>query len=242
MRKISARLLRVSAALLSLALTACFDIREEVWIRPDGSGRAELRYTVPEAATVLSGGAPGIERRIRGLIESQPPLKLGKLEVVPENGELKIAVDVSTDSMLSLVDLKASDRMEDLPEAATDIMGQFDVRIHGLDIDFSRTVRVGEALGLASLAIPGEEKELRRISYIIHLPEPPEDDNADRTANDGRTLIWESSLGDALKRPLVTRFRARMPLPRWIVPTACGLAFLLALSALRMWRRLRGTL
>ncbi len=228
----------MSAALLCLALAACFDIREEVWVRADGSGRAELRYAVPETAALLAGGPQGLERHIRELIESQPPLKLEKIEVISARGETRIAVDISTDSMLSLLDLKESESMRELPSAAEDLMGNFDVRIHGLDIDFTRMVRVKEALGLAALGVSREQREIRRLSYVIHLPKPPKESNAPRTENNGRTLIWDHSLNEAMQGPLSIRFRARMPLPRWVVPTFCAVAFAAVFASLRLWRRL----
>ncbi len=238
MRGISARLLRMSAALLCLALAGCFDIREEVWIRGDGSGRAELRYTVPETAALLAGGPQGLERHIRELIESQPPLKLEKIEVTRDRGEIRIAVDISTDSMLSLLDLKQNESMSELPSSAGDLMGNFDVRIHGLDIDLTRTVRAKEALGLTALGISREQREIRRLSYIIHLPKPPKESNAPRTEDGGRTLIWDHSLDEAMQGPLTVRFRARMPLPRWVVPAFCAAAFAIVFASLRLWQRL----
>ena len=60
MRKLPAIFLRLLAAAACLLLAACFDIREEVWIERHGAGRAELCYTVPESALLLTGGAAGV--------------------------------------------------------------------------------------------------------------------------------------------------------------------------------------
>lgn len=241
-RRSFSNICRILSVLVGLALCSCLDIHEEVWIKPNGSGRAQLRYTVPEGPSILSGGASGVERLIREIIEEQEALTLERLEVVPANGELQIAVDLTTDSMLSLLDLKGSERFRDLPDSSVGVMGEFDVRVQGLTMEFTRTIRVDKALGLASIAISREEKSRRSLTYILHLPNPPKKANSDSTEDHGRTLVWKRSLGRALKDPVVIHFQGKMPLPRWIVPTVAAVAFLAALSALRLWRRLRGTL
>ena len=73
----------------------------------------------------------------------------------------------------------------------------------------------------------------------MHLPEAAIESNADTISNGGRTLAWDSTLGDALGRPLVTRFKARMPVPPalWF---AAGLVVLaLTVLLLRLRRRAR---
>lgn len=239
-RRVFSNISRILAVFATLALSSCLDIHEEVWIRPDGSGRAQFRYTVPEGPSILSGGASGVEKLIRELIEEQDALTLEKVEVVPADGELHIAVDITSDSMASLMDLKRSERSRSLPDSAEGLMGEFDVRVQGLTMDFSRTIRVDKALGLASLAISREEKDRRRLTYILHLPKPPEESNSDRTDDHGRTLVWERRLGEALKEPIVIRFQGKMSLPRWVVPSVSAVALLAVVSSLRLWRQLRG--
>lgn len=176
MRKLHAIITRFLAGLSCLLLGACFDIREEVWIHRDGSGRAELSYTVPENALRLAGGATGLEANIREIMATQPKIRLDDLDITVAGGRAKIAARLSTDSMLSLLDLKESESFQNMSAAATDIAGAFDVRLKGLDVDFTRTVRIREALGLGSLVDPaprfplsrsqaaggGERDELRR--------------------------------------------------------------------------------
>lgn len=214
MRKLAAIFPRVLAALAALASSACFDIREELHIHRDGSGRAALDYTVPASALRLAGGKAGVEEKVRALIASQPKLRLDAV-TVEEAGpdEARIALRISTDSMLALLDMKESEAFRQLPSAAGKLAGDIDVRPRGLDLHFARTVDVGDALGLAALAIGREERAKRKLTYIVHLPRAASESNATAVADQGRTLIWEATLGEALRRPLVTRFRAPLPIP-----------------------------
>jgi hypothetical protein len=242
MRKLPAILHRFLALAACLVLSACFDIHEEVWIKRNGAGHAELRYTVPESALLLSGGASGVEKKIRELIASQPSLILDGVSVEVKDERATVAVKISTKSMLSLLDLKKSESFQNLPESTANIAGHFDVRLRWLDLDFTRSIHVKEALGLASLAVGAEDRENRRLTYIIHLPKAAKENNATLVTDGGKTLTWDYTLGDAMKKPVVTRFRATMPIPRYAWAAAASL--LLGISGITTWtakklRRLR---
>lgn len=231
---------RTLAGLLAcLLLAGCFDIREELWVHRDGSGKAELTYVIPASALLLAGGSDGLEQKIRTMIATQPKLSLDALQIKEVATGVEVSATVSTKSMLSLLDLKKGEGVRQLPGAAIDLAGDFDVRLKGLDIDFTRTVKVKEALGMLSIGVGKEERDSRRLVYILHLPVPPEESNAMKVEDGGKTLKWEITLGEAIKKPVVTSFRARMP-----IPTAVwyGLALVIvAVTALvRMvlkWRR-----
>lgn len=238
MRKLPAIFARFLAALACLLLSSCFDIREEVWVHADGSGRAVLNYTLPESALLLAGGTSGIEARIRTLVATQPEIRLDAVEVSTGNDEAKIVVKLSTDSMLSLIDLQESEAFQQMPDAASNIAGTVVLKLKGLDIDFTRTVKVREALGLASLAIGGEERAKRSLEYIIHLPKAAKESNATTVADGGKTLVWKATLGEALKKPVVTRFRAAMPIP-WFAHLAAGLLLLGIVALVLRFRRKR---
>lgn len=239
MRKLPAIFTRFLAGLACLLLSSCFDIREEVWIHPDGSGRAELNYTIPESALLLSGGTAGLEARVRELVATQPKIRLDAVNVGTGNDEAKIVVKLSTDSMLSLIDLQKSEAFQQMPDAASNIAGTVVLKLKGLDVDFTRTVNVRKALGLATLAIGGEDRAKRSLEYIIHLPSAAKESNATSVTADGRTLAWKVTLGEALKKPVVTRFRAAMPIP-WFVHLAAGLLLLgIVALVLRILRKRR---
>jgi hypothetical protein len=239
MRKLPAIFHRFLVLAVCLLLGACFDIREEVWIGRNGAGRAELRYTVPESALLLGGGAAGTEKKIRDLIATQPSLILDGATVEVKDERATVTVKVSTKSMLSLLDLKKSDSFQNLPESTANIAGHFDVRLRWLDLDFSRSIHVKEALGLASLAVGAEDRENRRLTYIIHLPKAAKENNATQVTDGGKTLTWDCPLGEAMKKPVVTRFRASMPIPRYAWAAAAGALLLIVGIVVWVTKRVR---
>jgi hypothetical protein len=231
-------LMRLLAALACLLAASCFDIREELWVAPDGSGRAELRYTAPESALLLLGGRAGLEKKIRELVATQPTLRLDAVEIRSEDDEVTLTVGISTESMLSLLELRESEEFKTLPSAGAEIAGHFDVRPRGPGVDFTRTIRPREALGLAALAVGREDRATRRLTYIVHLPVAAREHNADRIEDGGRTLVWDRTLGSALKAPVVTHFHATLPIPWWGWAILGALVLLLVLAGRWLWRRL----
>lgn len=233
MRKLPAIFRRLIVLAACLLIASCFDIREEVWIQRNGAGHAELRYTVPESALLFYGGASGVEKKIRDLVATQPSLILDDVSVTLKDARATVAVKISTKSMLSLLDLKKSESFQNLPESTANIAGHFDVRLRWLDLDFSRSIHVKEALGLASLAVGADERENHRLTYIIHLPKAAKEHNATQVTDGGKTLTWDYTLGEAIHKPVVTRFRATMPIPRYAWAAAAGL--LVAIIGIVVW-------
>ena len=241
MCKLPAIFLRLLAGIACLLACSCFDIKEEVWIGSDGAGRAVLTYRVPCSAVKLAGGNEALETKIREAIEKQPKLRLDGLRVEDDGERATVEVKLSTDSVLALRDLKNSGGFSSMPTAAVDLAGKFEVHRRGLDIDFARTIRVREALGLASFAVREADRRDRRLVYIIHLPTEASETNATEVLDEGKTLKWDSSLGDAMREPLVTHFKARIPVPRtvWLAGGLTGLTLSGLLLRLLVSRRRR---
>jgi hypothetical protein len=187
---------------------------------------------------LLGGGSAGVEAKIRQLVATQPKLRLDEVRVTTRNDEARITVGISTDSMLALLDLQKTEDFKELPDAAQNIAGLLDVRLIGLDLDFTRTIKVREALGLASLAIGGEQRAKRKLEYIIHLPKVPKESNATSLENGGKTLRWTATLGEAIRTPLVTRFRMSLPIP-WYAHAAAALLLLGIVALVLRIRRKR---
>jgi len=239
MRKLPAIFRRLIVLAACLLFASCFDIREEVWIQRNGAGHAELRYTVPDSALLFYGGTSGVEKKIRELVATQPSLILDDVSVVVKDSRATVAVKISTKSMLSLLDLKKSESFQNLPESTANIAGHFDVRLRWLDLDFSRSVHVKEALGLASLAVSADDRENHRLTYIVHLPKAAKEHNATQVADGGKTLTWDYTLGEAIRKPVVTRFRATMPIPRYAWAAVAGLLLLISAFIARAVKRRR---
>jgi len=98
---------------------------------------------------------------------------------------------------------------------------------------------VKEALGLASLAVGSGDRENRRLTYIIHLPKAAKESNATLVTDGGKTLTWDCTLGEAMQRPVVTRFRATMPIPRYAWAAAAVLLLVTAGFIVWVTKKLR---
>ena len=232
-------MLRFCVFLACFVLTSCFDIREEVWVHADGSGRAKFDYHFPEQALLAFGGQDRLEARLRETFGNSENLHLERLAIVEDDGDLHLNLEVGIDSMLEMRELSDSPAFRNLPEASREFAGTFDVRVEGLEVSFRRQVDFREALGFTAFAIGPNQRRDRGVEIIVHLPVAAAEHDADETADDGKTLVWRRSLGEVLDTPLVTSFRAPVPLPPWLLPALAGAAIILAGGAILLWRRFR---
>lgn len=226
------------ALLGALLLSSCFDVREEIWIHRDGSGRIDFSYVVPPHALTLAGGEEELRKSVEAMTAETEGLRVEKFTITPTDRGTRIDIQASIDSLTSLLDLKDSETMASMPPIGEKLMGTFDIRLSPGGIDFERRIEVGSALGLARLAISGAERRERSMSYIIHLPTAATSTNADQILDGGHTLIWKRSLGETLGAPLAMEFRAPLPIPAWAIALILA-AILLALAFTIRWFRKR---
>lgn len=229
---------RPLAPALAALLVSCIDGREEIWLKADGSGRADVTYDLPSVAAGFQGGEDGIRKMLGDFLESTPAIKNPTFEVTTHNGRLKIHVQASFDSALELKDLSKSSAMSNLPSSAAGLTGYTIVNVSGLTVDFSRTIDAGSSLP-GSYFMPASQFEGRGLSYIIHLPAPAIESDATRTEDEGRTLIWDFPLAEAIKGPVTTRFKAKMPVPKWIYGSAGAAVFTVGFLAFLTIRKIR---
>ncbi|MBK1827611.1 hypothetical protein [Haloferula rosea] len=222
---------------LTLLVTSCFEVREEIWIDARGGGRMQMDYSLPRAVVTPLGGEAGIREQVDELLREAPELRLDELVVTHEDDQILIHAELSTDSMFSLLDLSESAAVEGLPDAALKLIGEFEFQREGTDITFARKVDVGSALGLAAMMIPKAEKAERRMTYIIHLPTAANVHSADRTEDEGRTLIWDKTLGEAMGEPMLMTFTAPIPLPWGWIAAAMIIIMAIPVFAIRRWRK-----
>ncbi|MCH7225072.1 hypothetical protein [Haloferula sp. A504] len=224
---------------LTLLLSSCFDVREEVTVAADGSGRLVFDYSVPPTALRAVRGKEGIREEIDKLIASEPRVRLETLEIIDDGTDARIHIEIVADTMLALMDLKQTEAFQDLPASSRNLAGTIDVRLDGLKVQTHREINVANALGLATLAIGREEREQRQFEYIIHLPKAAENHNADLVEDNGRTLIWKRTLGQALDEPIHQRYTAPIPLPAWVIPAVVIVAMLIVLGIVSLVRSIR---
>jgi hypothetical protein len=227
-------ILSVLLAAYALLLTSCIDGREEVWLETDGSGRAHFRYDIPATAARFQGGVEGVEKLLASLLEDFP----GSTSAVVIDGDrLKVEVRLAFTSVAEISKMRSSLEGHRVPGSLEHLAGIFDVKREGLSVDFTRTVSPGKALPTAF--IPASEFRDRGLTYILHLPVVPKESTATRTENGGLTHIWEQSLSSAIRKPVVIHFKARIPVPGWIIATGAGLMSVVAGGVFVVVRRIR---
>ncbi len=226
------RFLHLATVCACCLLVSCIDGREEIWLNADGSGKADVTYTLPAVAARIHGGEQGVSRLLEKFLKSTSALTQTAHEVTTEDDRLKIRVRASFDSALDLQKIPSSSSISRMPASASKLAGKVSASIRGLTVDFSRQISPGEALPGSTL-MPASQFKGHRLTYIIHLPMKALESNATRIEDDGHTLVWEYPLTQAIRAPFSTRFKAKIPIPTWL-PITAGITILLV-ALLMAW-------
>lgn len=220
-------LTRCLAGISCVVLVSCIDGREEFWLAGDGSGRAIIRYTLPASLARSCGGEAGLEEILDEFIRQTPTLTNATRRVSREGERTAVEFQASFKSALDLMNSVRGDSVlasGNLKSTVPPLIGHFDFQRSGLAVELTRTVQPAKALPGAFL-MPSSQFNGRRLVYILHLPMVAEASSATRTTDGGRTLIWDQTLQEGLKMPLVIHFKGHVPFP-W--PLVAGIAAALA--------------
>ncbi len=234
-------IIRLATCLGALMLVSCIDGREEYWLNDDGSGSAEISYTLPAAAATFQGGKAGVEKILAGFLKNNPAITSSRHLVTVRDQRITVAVEVTFDSVVDLRKISLGGSSEKLPPSASKLIGSIDLELKGRHVRAERTITVGKALPGASL-LPDSQMAGHQLSYIVHLPRAATVSNATRTANGGRTLVWDFPLAAAIRAPQVIRFQAPVPIPlKWLLAAITGFAVvaMAIIVFIRRWRRNR---
>ena len=225
--------------LACLLLPGCIDGNEVIHINADGSGTYESTYLVPVAAVAASGGRETMRQQVEEWVAEQDGMVLDTLEFSEEDDRLRIHGMISFDSALALIDASDTESTQNLPPAARHLTGTLDFRMRGRQVEVARTVRPRAALGSAMLFTSPAELANHRLTYQISMPVAPDSHNATSTRDDGRTLIWDYPLDQAVAEPPVMQLTATIPIPWWVwLGGTAGVIAILATSS-ALFRRLR---
>jgi hypothetical protein len=223
---------RILTVITACLLVSCIDGREEIWLNADGSGRADVSYSLPATAAKFQGGEAGVRRLIGDFLKNTPAIATSSHEVLTDQDRLKIHVQATFNSALDLKEISKGTSLEKLPSSASYLAGDITVDVHGRTVDFSRTIAPGKALP-GAIFLPVSQFKDRYLTYIIHLPEAATESNATRVEDAGRTLVWDYPLAAAIQNPFTLRFKAKIPIPPWVVVSVAAVFFLLAYFAIR---------
>lgn len=231
----STPIVRVVLVIIAGLLSSCIDSREEYWLQADGSGRAEFTYRMPAAVATAHGGDSGIRNMIADFLKQTPELAASHYEVVTEENRVRVTVTAAFDSALALKDIVSRNSHKSLPSAATHLAGIVTADMQWNTLDFSRKISASRALP-GSAFLPASKFDGHRVLYIMHLPAVPSESNATRVEDFGRTLVWDIPLAQAVKSPVVIRFKMAVPIP-WRLVSAIAIPLLAAACALAFHSR-----
>lgn len=227
-------IVRFLTVISACVLVSCIDSREEIWLHANGSGRADVSYSLPAVAARFQGGEAGVGRLIGEFLKKTPAITTSSFEVVTDQDRLKIHILATFDSALDLKEISKGKSLEKLPSSATHLAGEISVALHGRTVGFSRTIAPGKALP-GAIFLPPSQFQGRNLTYIIHLPAAASESNATRTEDAGRTLVWDYPLAEAIQNPVTLRFKAKIPIPAWASAALAGVVLLLAYFVIR-WK------
>jgi len=222
----------IALAAVCMTLNSCLDGKEEYWFDANGSGRIESEYRLPGFAIASMGGEAELRSKIEAFFEKEASITLVKLDIISQGAQTILQVEAQFDSIKDFANLferkpplEGEAKAGDLPEPLRNLLGDFDIKRQGLAIHFDRSITPSKLFGQGLLAPTANQLKGHNLQYIMHLPTLPTVHNAHQVSNEGKTLVWNFALQDAMKQPIKTNFRTPIPLPWWIWPTLAVIIF-----------------
>jgi hypothetical protein len=222
----------IALVAVSMLLNSCLDGKEEYWFEANGSGRIQSEYRLPGFAIASMGGEPELRNKIEAFFEKEPSITLTKLDIAAQGAQTILHVEAQFDSIRDFAKLFESKaavtgeaKADDLPEPLQNLLGDFDIKRQGLAVHFDRSITPSKLFGQGLLAPSAKQLDGHQLQYIMHLPTLPTEHNAHQVSNEGKTLVWNFALKDAMKQPIKTNFRTPIPLPWWIWPLLAVIIF-----------------
>jgi hypothetical protein len=224
--RIISRVLLLAAAAL---VASCIDGHEEYWIDSHGGGRAEIRYSIPESFARMEGGDAGIRKIVSDFLKETPAITSSEYDVVTANKVTTVTLHAKFDSALKLAEVADGPSSHNLPAAAHHLLGEIKAETKGRTVELTRTTTPAQAIP-GSTWMPLTSFEGNSLTYIVHLPNPAVESDATRTADDGRTLIWEIPLEKTLTSPAMIHFKMEIPIP-WKIMGAVAITLAILIGA-----------
>lgn len=228
---------RLMAILVTLLLVSCIDGREEYWLNTDGSGQADLTYSLPAAAANFQGGTEGVRKMLDDFLQRTPQLKNPDFQVKALDGRMTVHLRAAFDSVIELGKISKTRSQNKLPASVTGLTGTIALNVKGLTAEFSRIIDPGKALP-GSFFMPSSQFENRHLTYIAHLPTVATEFNASSIQDGGKTLVWDFPLSEAIRQPFTIHFKAPVPIPTWLLVSAGVILLLVILLIAKVFRRL----
>ena len=213
-------------AALSAAMVSSNDLREEVWLNPDGSGRARIEAEMSSAVAGLQGGEAEIRRQIEEMLATQAGFRAPVIEITNGNRKVRVVTRFAFESASDLLVDSTAQGASAKPSRIEHMIGEIEAAQSGWTLRIRRKMNHGKAFPGASM-LPTARLDGYNLTTILHLPSRPVSSNANRVENNGQTLIWEQPLSHALRNPAEQQVSIQNAFP-W-VPVS-GIAAAIAIT------------
>lgn len=230
---------RLCVILISGITCSCIDVREEFWLHKNGSAAAEITCRMPRMATMAIGGPEAIREMTERILAEDKRVDSYEVQVTEEQKRVSLRIHCRVDDAMDLRRLRDSIKLhKELPPQVRKMVGDFDISLKGVGgLAVTRTVNPSDAVP-ALRWLPKTNMEGHSFVKILHFPHPVSDHNAHDSWDDGRTLMWESSLANAIQGPLVYEFVMPLPIPWvWIGVVVISIVLLVLIGFLLIKKR-----
>jgi hypothetical protein len=258
------RLRWLLAPLMLLSLTGCFDLLQELWILPDGSGRVVLDVALPKSFLDLARlqGKDPLEqlradaRATEAELKQDPDVTKFEFREYEENGQQHLVYDLTVRDATRLGELqkRAMERSATAKQGKADVGFHLERRGYGEYVFVQRFgPQKNEPGSPASANEPSEQAAkdfgsqmaralLGNHFFIVrvHGQLIPETNGTLNEKKD--TVEWKYSLVDvvdAAGKGTELRAVVQAAPPLWLWPTVIGVPLLVVLLAVRAARRQR---
>ncbi|WAM25404.1 hypothetical protein [Myxococcus sp. NMCA1] len=254
-------------AALSLFLTGCFNVEQDLWIEPGGSARLVVDMGMPKSLTAMGllGGATDAReallakaREAEQALRQDPEVSQVMLRDYEKDGQVHLVYDVTVKDVTRLPELyrrAAEQHAQGQPSSPKDA---WDFRIERQGGDYAYTQRFNPEKAFATPVGIGDEaaeqaaQELakgmvkamlvnNRLTLRIHGPGIGETNGTVNEQKD--TVEWKLNLAELMDAPAEGReFRAviRGGEPLWLWPLVLGVPLVVLLLTVAAARKRRG--
>ncbi len=215
------------AGLLAFLLVSCIEGEEEIWLKPDGSGRIQATYKMPTAVAQKIGKPDELVRTLKEAAARDPHVDLTSVEHQARRGGITLKFSGTFDDLRKLASFPQRQlRDPEKPDKrvrAEVLFGETKLETSWRGISYDRNVDISWLLKSSPAAKPilkipallGNSS----FRYTLNLPVPARESNAPSRSESGHKLEWTFLLKNHVEEPMHLTAAGDLPLPRslWII-------------------------
>ncbi|MEC9055482.1 MAG: hypothetical protein VX633_09260, partial [Verrucomicrobiota bacterium] len=205
----------------------CIEGEEEIWLKPDGSGRIEATYKMPTAVAQKIGKPDELVRTLKEAAARDPHVDLTSVEHQTKRGGITLKFSGTFDDLRKLASFPQRQlRDPEKPDKrvrAEVLFGETKLETSWRRISYDRNVDISWLLKSSPAAKP-----ILKIPallgnsffrYTLNLPVPAGESNATSRSESEHKLEWSFLLKNHVEEPMHLTAAGDLPLPPslWII-------------------------